>query len=444
MKQTRLAWSGIGSGGARRTGTSPSATTSGGRGRLALSEAADVGVFAWTGVDRFGRKTGGEMLGPSSAAVRDALRRQGIAPRRVHRKRQAKRPGWWRGSRVGSADVALFSRQMATMMRAGVPLVRAFDVVAKSARNPRLVAVIHALRQNIAEGASLTSALAEFPAVFDSLYVNLIGVGERSGALEPMLERIATYQERTQSTRRKLVKAMTYPCVVVLAAAVVTMLLLIHVVPQFETVFAGVGADLPGFTRFVIGLSDNMRAQWPMLLGGVAGFVVGYTILNRRSARFRDIRDRCVLRLPVAGQIVVKAAVARFARTLTTSLSAGMPLVDALRAVVGTTGNVVYAKAIERLRDEVATGQPLAASMRDCQVFPHMIVQMVAIGEEAGSLDDMLARSATHYESLLDAAVDSLTALVEPLLMAILGVVVGGLVVAMYLPVFQLGTAFGG
>lgn len=407
-------------------------------------EATDASTFAWTGVDRFGRKTAGESRGVSSRDVRDALRRQGIAARRVHRKRAPNSPGRWRGSRVKSADVALFSRQMATMMRAGVPLVRAFEVVAKSARNPRLVAVIHAVRQKVEEGASLTSALAEFPAVFDNLYLSLIGVGERSGALEPMLERIATYQERTQSTRRKLVKAMTYPCVVVLAAAAVTMLLLVYVVPQFETVFAGVGADLPAFTRFVIGVSDSMRAHWPILFGAVAGFVVGYTILNRRSARFRDIRDRCVVRFPVAGQIVVKAAIARFARTLATSLAAGMPLVDALRAVVGTTGNVVYANAIERLRDEVATGQPLAASMRDGRVFPDMVVQMVAIGEEAGSLDDMLARSATHYESLLDAAVDSLTALVEPLLMAVLGVVVGGLVVAMYLPVFQLGTAFGG
>ena len=405
---------------------------------------AEKNVFTWTGVDRFGRKTSGDMPGVSAKSVRDALRRQGIATRRVRRRRAPGRSNRWRGTRVKAADVALFSRQMATMIRAGVPLVRAFDTVAGSARTPQLAAVIHAVRQDIAEGASLTAALAKFPAVFDDLYVSLIGVGERSGALEAMLDRIARYQERAQATRRKLVKAMTYPCVVVLAAAVVTLLLLVYVVPQFETVFAGVGADLPAFTRFVIGMSDSMREQWPILLAAVPAGVVGFAVLNRRSARFRDLRDRCVVRIPLAGQIVVKASVARFARTLATSIAAGMPLVDALRAVVGTTGNVVYARAIERLCEEISAGQPLATSMRDCEVFPDMIVQMVAIGEESGSLDDMLARSAAHYETLLDAAVDNLTAMVEPLLMAVLGVVVGGLVVAMYLPVFQLGTAFGG
>ena len=333
---------------------------------------------------------------------------------------------------------------MATMLRAGVPLVQAFDVVAKSARSPGLAAVIKTVRQETAEGAPLTSGLAKFPAVFDDLYVSLVGVGEQSGALETMLERIATYQERTQSTRRKLVKAMTYPAVVVVAAAIVTSLLLIHVVPQFETVFAGVGADLPGFTRLVIGISDGLREEWPALLAIGTLVVLGLATARRRSRRFRVLRDRCVIKTPIAGDIVVKAAVARFARTLATSVAAGMPLVDALRAVVDTTGNVVFAQAIGRLRDEVAAGQPLAASMRDCRVFPDMIVQMVAIGEESGSLDDMLARSAAHFEAQLDAAVDRLTALVEPLLMGVLGIVVGGLVIAMYLPVFQLGTAFGG
>ena len=330
------------------------------------------------------------------------------------------------------------------MLRAGVPLVHAFEIVAKSARSPKLVAVIETVRQDTAEGAPLTSALAKFPAVFDDLYVNLVGVGEQSGALEAMLERIATYQERTQSTRRKLAKAMTYPAVVIATAAIVTVLLLIHVVPQFETVFASVGADLPGFTRLVIGISDGLREKWPILLALGTLVVLGFAMAHRRSRRFRNLRDRCVIKSPIAGNVIVKAAVARFARTLATSVAAGMPLVEALRAVMGSTGNVVYAQAIRRVCDEVAAGQPLAASMRDCRVFPDMIVQMVAIGEESGSLDDMLARSATHFEAQLDAAVDRLTALVEPLLMGILGIVVGGLVVAMYLPVFQLGTAFGG
>ncbi|MDE0191898.1 MAG: type II secretion system F family protein [Gammaproteobacteria bacterium] len=401
-------------------------------------------AYVWTGVDRLGRNATGEMDADSPEAARAALRQRGISPRRVRRKQASGARGWLGKRRVKSDDIALFSRQMATMLRAGVPLVHAFDVVAKSARSPKFAAVIDSVRQDTAEGAPLKSALAKFPAVFDELYVSLVGVGEQSGALEAMLERIATYQERTQSTRRKLAKAMTYPAVVVVAAAIVTALLLIHVVPQFETVFAGVGADLPRFTRFVIGLSDGLREDWPLLLAVGTLVVLGCVMAQRRSQRFRDLRDRCVIKSPIAGDVVVKASVARFARTLATSVAAGMPLVEALRAVVDTTGNVVYAQAIRRLRDEVAAGQPLAASMRDCRVFPDMIVQMVSIGEESGSLDDMLARSATHFEAQLDAAVDRLTALVEPALMGVLGIVVGGLVVAMYLPVFQLGTAFGG
>lgn len=402
-------------------------------------------AYVWTGVDRLGRRTSGELNATSRKAARATLRRQGIAPRGLRRKRAQGSPGGWRGRRrVKPDDIALFSRQMATMVRAGIPLVHAFDVVASSARSPKLVAVIEAVRQDIAEGASLTSALGKFPAVFDDLYVSLVGVGEQSGALESMLERIAAYQERSQSTRRKLVKAMTYPAVVVLAATVVTVLLLIYVVPQFETVFAGVGADLPAFTRLVIGMSDDLRENWPILLAVATLGGAGLTAAHRRSTRFRNLRDRCVIKSPIAGEIVVKAAVARFARTLATSVAAGMPLVEALRAVVGTSGNVVYTQAIGQLRDQVAAGQPLAASMRDCRVFPDMVVQMVAIGEESGSLDDMLARAAAHFEDQLDASVDNLTSLVEPLLMGVLGVVVGGLVVAMYLPVFQLGTAFGG
>ena len=402
-------------------------------------------VWVWTGIDRLGRKTGGELRADSRNAARATLRRQGIVPRRVRRLRPGRTLPAWRGKRrIKSDDMALFSRQMATLLHAGVPLVHAFDIVASSARSPTLATVIEAVRRDIAEGASLTSALAKFPNVFDELTVSLIGVGEQSGALETMLARIATYQERAQATRRKLARAMTYPAVVVLAATIVTVLLLIYVVPQFETVFAGVGADLPAFTRFVIGISDDLRDNWPLLLAMAAAGFVGLTAAHRKSTRLRDFRDRCVIKAPIAGDIAVKAAVARFARTLATSVAAGMPLVEALRTVVGTTGNLVYARAIERLRDEVAAGQPLAASMRDCRVFPDMIVQMVAIGEASGSLDDMLERAATHFETQLDASVDNLTSLVEPLLMAFLGVVVGGLVLAMYLPVFQLGTAFGG
>ncbi len=405
----------------------------------------ETAVYVWRGVNRLGRNANGELSARSRGAARDTLRRQGIAVRRVYRKRIPGTSKAWRMSRrIKATDIALFSRQLATMMRAGVPLVRAFEVVGRSARNPALAAVIGAVGQEVSEGASLAAALGKYPRIFDELYVALVGVGEQSGALEPMLERIATYHERTVATRRKLAKAMTYPAVVVLAAVLVTTLLLIYVVPQFETVFAGVGADLPAFTQFVIGISDGIREHWPIWLGVAAGCGIGIGAAGRRSPAFRSFYDRCIGKAPLAGQIVVKASVARFARTLATSVAAGMPLVDALHAVVDTTGNTVYRRAIKRLRHEVAAGRPLAASMLECRVFPDIVVQMVAIGEESGNLDDMLARAATHFEDQLDTAVDNLTALVEPLLMAVLGVVVGGLVVAMYLPVFQLGTAFAG
>ena len=404
---------------------------------------AEKDTFAWEGIDRFGRKRSGESAGGSSKLVRAQLRRQGIAARRVRRKRAAGKSSRY-ARRVGADDLALFSRQLATMIRAGVPLVHAFEVVANSTRSTKLAAAVQGIRQDVAAGASLKSALAKFPALFDELYLGLIDVGEQSGALETMLERIAVYQERANATRRKLAKAMTYPCVVVVSAVVVTALLLVYVVPQFESVFAGVGAELPAFTRFVIGISDALRSQWPVLLALVGAVWAGGALLNRRSKGFRNLLDRVLLKAPIAGDIVGKAAVARFARTLATSIAAGMPLVEALRTVAGATGNVVYAGAVASLRDETSAGQSLSLAMRDTRVFPDMIVMMVAIGEESGSLDDMLARSATHFETQLDTAVDSVTSLVEPLLMAILGVVVGGLVVAMYLPVFQLGSVFGG
>ncbi len=402
---------------------------------------AEQAVFVWAGSDRHGRAVDGELAGPTPQVVRALLRRQGITAKRVRKKRR--RGGSRIGQRIRTADIALFSRQMATMMRAGVPLVQAFDIVASGVSNAKLAAVIGALRDEVAAGTPLSSALAGFAVQFDDMYRNLVHVGEQSGALDTMLDRIAAYQEGAEATKRKLKKAMTYPLLVVVAALVVTAILLIHVVPQFEAVFAGVGSELPAFTQFVIGLSDFMQAWWWALLGVMIIAGTGFAALRRRSQRFRDTLDRLFLKVPVAGRIIVKAAVARCARTLATAVSAGVPLVDALGSVADATGNAVYVDAVRSVRDDVAAGQPLHGSLRTSGVFPDMMVQMVAVGEESGSLDDMLGKTAEHFEGQVNDAVDNLAALVEPLLMAVLGVLVGGLILAMYLPVFQLGAVFG-
>ena len=399
-------------------------------------------VFTWQGTDRRGNAVRGDIAAASPRLVRTRLQRQGIKPGTVRRKRAPREFGLF-GQRVKSADVALFSRQMATMMRAGVPLVRCFDIVASGTTKVRFAKVIRGIRDEVASGASLASALAGFPHQFDDMYRNLVGVGEQSGTLDAMLDRIATYTETAEATKRKVKKAMTYPLLVVVAAVIVTAILLIHVVPQFEAVFAGVGADLPAFTRLVIRISDFLQSWWlALLIGGIG--MGGGAALGRRSPRWRDAVDRGLLRTPIAGGILRKAAVARYARTLATATAAGVPLVDALGSVAKSTGNAVYTRAVLAVRDEAAAGLALHAAMRESRVFPEIAVQMVAVGEESGSLDDMLGRAAEHFEAAVDAAVDNLTTLIEPLMMAVLGVLVGGLILAMYLPVFHLGSVFGG
>lgn len=403
-------------------------------------------VYLWQGRDGFGRKASGEIRAESQGDVRASLNRRGIRANRIRRRTaNGDRSTTGRiGKRIKASDVALFSRQTATMIRAGVPLVQALDVVADGVRNDKLRALVKDIRTDLSAGESLSVALARAPTHFDALYRNLVSIGEQSGTLESMLERIATYQERTEATMRKLKKAMSYPLIVTTVAVAVTAILLIHVVPQFEAVFASVGAELPGFTRFVLGISDAFRNHWLMLFGGMALAVAGVVLGRRRSTRFRNLLERVLLKSPIIGDILVKASVSRYARTLGTTVAAGVPLVHALRSVAGATGNSVYTLAVERLSDAVATGEPLQAAMRQSGLFPDMMVHMVAIGEQSGSLDDMLDRAAAHFESLLDAAVDNLTTLVEPLMMAVLGALIGGLIVAMYLPVFQLGSAFGG
>ncbi len=349
-----------------------------------------------------------------------------------------------KGGKPRPADIALFTRQMTTMLRAGVPLVQSFDIVADGFERPAVKDLIHTLRTDVSAGESLAGALRTHPKSFDTLYCSLVNAGEQAGALETMLDRIATYQEKTQSLKARVRKALTYPAAVIIVALVVSAILLVEVVPQFQEIFSGFGADLPPFTLFVVRLSETLQGGWPLICIALAAVIALLITLRRRSPKFRQMADWLVLRLPIIGRIVEHSVVARFAHALATTFAAGVPLIDALRSVAGATGNRVYQQAVAGLRDSVAGGQPLYVSMRRSSVFPNLIVQMVAVGEEAGALDEMLAKSAAYYEEQVDNAVDNLTSLLEPAIMAVLGLVVGGLVVAMYLPIFQLGAVVGG
>ncbi len=403
---------------------------------------AESAVFVWEGKDKQGRKTKGEITSSTPALAKAELRRQGIVANRVTKKRAAIKLGG--GGKVKPADIALFTRQMATMMRAGVPLVQAFDIIADGVDKPKLGDLIRKVRQDVSAGNSFAASIRRHPNEFDELFCNLVEAGEQSGALESMLDRIATYKEKTESLKAKVKKAMTYPLAVIAVAVVVSGILLVKVVPQFEQVFKGFGAELPAFTQLVIRFSEFAQAYWFFILAGMlaAGFIFSET--HKRSKAFREAMDRLVLKAPIAGNIIEKSAIARFARTLSTTFAAGVPLVDALNSVAGSTGNSVFVYAVYRIRDDVSTGQQLNFSMRNTGVFPNMITQMVAIGEEAGALDDMLDKSASYYEEQVDNAVDNLTSLMEPMIMAVLGVLVGGLIIAMYLPIFQLGAVVGG
>ncbi len=403
---------------------------------------AESAIFVWEGTDKQGKKSKGEITSSNPAIAKAELRRQGIVATRVRKKSAGLSVGG--GGRVKPADIALFTRQMATMMRAGVPLVQAFEIVADGVDKPKVGDLIRAVRNDVSGGGSFASSLRKHPAQFDELFCNLVDAGEQSGALETMLDRIATYKEKTESLKAKVRKAMTYPIAVLLVAFIVSGILLIKVVPQFQEVFAGFGAELPAFTQFVIGISEFTQTYWLLMVLGFAGITAALITVHKRSKGFREALDRIVLKIPVAGNIIEKSAVARYARTLSTTFAAGVPLVDALNSVAGSTGNSVYTNAVYQVRDDVSTGQQLNFSMKSTGVFPNMVIQMVAIGEEAGALDDMLDKSASYYEEQVDNAVDNLTALMEPLIMAVLGVLVGGLIIAMYLPIFQLGAVVGG
>ncbi|MEE4281887.1 MAG: type II secretion system F family protein, partial [Pseudomonadales bacterium] len=393
------------------------------------------------GKDKQGRKTKGEIKSSTPAIAKAELRRQGIVAQKVKKKSAGISFGG--GAGVKPADVALFTRQMATMMRAGVPLVQAFDIVADGVDKPKLAALIREVRNDVAGGNSFAASIRRHPDQFDDLFCNLVDAGEQSGALETMLDRIATYKEKTESLKAKVRKAMTYPIAVLVVALIVSGILLIKVVPQFEQVFAGFGAELPAFTQMVIGFSEFAQEFWYMILFGIIAAGLLFSEARKRSKSFSNALDRLSLKLPIAGDIIEKSSIARYARTLSTTFAAGVPLVEALNSVAGSTGNNVYVEAVYKVRDDVSTGQQLNFSMRNTGVFPNMVIQMVAIGEEAGALDDMLDKSATYYEEQVDNAVDNLTSLMEPMIMSVLGVLVGGLIIAMYLPIFQLGAVVG-
>lgn len=399
---------------------------------------AKVNVYAWEGIDRKGTKMSGELSGHNPALIKAQLRKQGINPGKVKKKGTSL---FGKGKRIKPMDIALFTRQMSTMMRAGVPLLQSFDIISEGVDNPNMRKLVDEIKQEVAAGNSFASSLRKKPEYFDDLYCNLVDAGEQAGALETLLDRVATYKEKTEQLKAKIKKAMTYPIAVVVVAIIVSGILLIKVVPQFKSIFEGFGAELPAFTLMVMGLSDVVQEWYLLLLAGFVCLFFGFKHAMKRSQKLRDTVDRSLLKVPIVGAILYKSAVARYARTLSTTFAAGVPLVDALDSVSGATGNVVFKNAVNRIKADVSTGMQLNFSMRSTGVFPTLAIQMTAIGEESGALDDMLDRVATIYEADVDNMVDSLTSLMEPMIMSVLGVVVGGLVIAMYLPIFQLGNA---
>ncbi len=400
---------------------------------------ASKDTFIWEGTDRKGTKVKGETESKSAALVKAELRRQGIVPKKVKKKPKPLFGGAKKG-KITPVDISLFSRQMSTMMSSGVPLVQSFDIIGKGHDNPAMQTLIMAIKGDVEGGNTFADALAKHPLQFDDLYVNLVTAGEHAGILETLLEKIATYKEKTESMKAKIKKAMFYPIAVVVVAFIITAILLIFVVPQFESMFSNFGADLPALTLFVVNLSVFFQAWWWAIVGIAGGFVYTLKELKRRSKKFNHLLDKVVLKAPIIGPIITKATIARFARTLSTMFAAGVPLVEAMNTVSGAAGNIVYTTAIIKMRDEISTGNQLNVVMKQSGLFPNMVIQMVAIGEEAGSIDSMLSKVADYYEEQVDDAVDGLTSLLEPLIMAFLGVVVGGLVIAMYLPIFKMGS----
>lgn len=402
-------------------------------------EEKGLDTFQWIGVSARGKRLEGELSGSSVALVKAQLRKQGITPSKVKRKAKPLF-GFASTQKITPKDIALVTRQIATMLMAGVPLIQSIEMIGSGSSNKSVSKLMETIADEVKAGQPLSQALRRHPRYFDDLYCDLVASGEQSGALDKIFDRVAIYKEKSEALKSKIKKAMFYPISVLVIAGIVTSILLIFVVPQFQDIFAGFGAELPAFTLFVIDISNFMQAYWWVILIALVAFGWAFKEAKLKSLKLRDATDRAVLKLPVIGMILNKAAVARYARTLSTTFAAGVPLVDALDSAAGASGNAVYRYAILDIKAEVSSGNQMNWAMRNSKIFPDMVIQMVAIGEESGSLDGMLGKVATIYEQEVDDAVDGLSSLLEPLIMAVLGVLVGGLIVAMYLPIFQLGS----
>jgi type IV pilus assembly protein PilC len=408
----------------------------GGRGDRKLSGVKEF-QFAWEGKDKSGKIVRGELRAASEALVNTTLRRQGILPVKV------KKQAFKRGGKVGEKDIALFTRQLATMMKSGVPLLQAFDIVGKGASNAAVGRLLVELKTEVETGSSLNQAFRKYPLYFDALFCNLVQAGEQAGILDSLLDRLATYKEKILTIKAKIKGAMFYPVAVLVVAFIVTAVIMIFVIPQFKSIFKSFGADLPGATLVVIAISDAFVANWYFIFGGIGGAIYAFFYFWKRSLAMQIFMDRLVLRLPVFGDVIRKATVARWTRTLSTMFAAGVPLVEALDSVGGAAGNHVYKVATQQIQGEVSTGTSLTVAMQNSGVFPSMVVQMVSIGEESGQLDSMLGKVADFFEQEVDEAVASLSSLMEPMIMVVLGVLIGGMVIAMYLPIFKLGAVAG-
>ena len=399
--------------------------------------------FIWEGLDRAKKPMKGEISAKNELTAKSELKKLGFQVTKIKKKPVEIHLFGKRSQPITPGDIAIFSRQIATMLQAGVALVQAFDIIGKGHENPSMKELILGIKVEVEAGDTLAGTLRKRPLYFDELYCNLVEAGEKAGILEGLLSKIATYKEKTESMKKKIKKALTYPIAVLVVAFIVTTILLVFVVPVFKGLFESFGADLPGFTLMVIGMSEWMQEWWYIIVGIIIVAVKTFGYFKKRSPAFNHFLDRMMLKLPVVGLILNKSAIARFARTLSTMSAAGVPLVEALESVAGACGNIIYAEAVMVIREEVSMGQRLQLAMSMVNLFPHMVQQMVAIGEEAGSMDAMLGKVADFYEEEVDNLVDNLSSLMEPIIMVILGILVGGLIVAMYLPIFKLGSAVG-
>lgn len=399
---------------------------------------SELQPFVWEGVDKRGIKMKGEQPAKNANMLRAELRRQGIVPSVV--KPRPKSLFGAAGSKISPKDIAFFSRQMATMMKSGVPIVSSLEIIGGGHKNPRMKKMVNTIRTDIEGGSSLYEAISKHPVQFDELYRNLVRAGEGAGVLETVLDTVASYKENIEALKGKIKKALFYPTMVVVVALLVSSILLIWVVPQFEDVFRGFGAELPAFTQMIVAMSRFMVSWWWLILIVSVGSVVGFIFAYKRSPRMQHAMDRLILKVPVIGQIMHNSAIARFARTTAVTFKAGVPLVEALGIVAGATGNMVYEEAVLRMRDDVSVGYPVNTAMKQVNIFPHMVIQMTGIGEEAGALDAMLFKVAEYYEQEVNNAVDALSSLLEPLIMVFIGTIVGGMVIGMYLPIFKLAS----